>query len=473
VKSWYRWRPGKKPVSEGKKRPTKVKWREEHPVIFCSDPNDCPRPVADLPRNVYALRPKSPPTAPILPPAYNTRGNQRGRRPGGPGKGGKRRFKPFVRKKFGSKRRKNKENAASTAVMTEEEKIEEMLEEVKKMSPGNDEMLKVPVRMKQQPMGNVKKQPMDVVKVEENKNNMERTRLTVRRKMKPTTAGAVTEEATEEAMKEFTFKKEEMPMPKVVETAGKNNMERTRHTVRRKLKPANTESVTGETTEEGMKEFTFNKEEKPVRNKKPMYVAKVEETAEKNNMERTRKTIRRRLKPNAVTEATTEEAMKEFTFTKVDMPNRGRKPPVGFRGRRPSTTTATSTTVLSTRPYVKVDEMGSPFAEEDDETTTVKALDMGKMKGMSLTELQEFMQLKGKGIMKMVRKKVFSNKKTPAEPTSPSPTSWAVTKSYPAVPPGIVDVAMMKEMQKIKEVPKDKSGGIMRIRGKIRESLQR
>ena len=92
----------------------RIKYREEHPVIVCDDPNNCPTPVYDNPPAVYEFggkkrkkKKKNKQANKIIPPAYNVKQMSRGKRP--LGDEGQRRFKPFMRKNVlpGMRRRNN------------------------------------------------------------------------------------------------------------------------------------------------------------------------------------------------------------------------------------------------------------------------------------------------------------------------------------------------------------------------------
>ena len=112
-----KWRRGSPPPTQpppsestekhGRRR---VKYREEYPVIVCDDPNDCPTPIYDDPPSVYEFggkKKKKKATTKIIPPARNVKQASRGKRP--MSGEGRRRFKPFQRKKAspGGTRRRN------------------------------------------------------------------------------------------------------------------------------------------------------------------------------------------------------------------------------------------------------------------------------------------------------------------------------------------------------------------------------
>ena len=89
----------------------RIKYREEHPVIVCDDPNNCPTPIYDNPPAVYEFggkkKKKKKQANKIIPPAYNVKQISGGKRP--LDNEGQRRFKPFMRKKGppGMRRRNN------------------------------------------------------------------------------------------------------------------------------------------------------------------------------------------------------------------------------------------------------------------------------------------------------------------------------------------------------------------------------
>ena len=106
-----KWRHSSPPLpsatTEGKPRKS-IKHRLEYPVIVCDDPNDCPTPIYDNPPAVYEFGGKKK-AAGIIPPAHNVKQGSRGKRP--VSGEGRRRFKPFKRKKVspgnGMRRRNN------------------------------------------------------------------------------------------------------------------------------------------------------------------------------------------------------------------------------------------------------------------------------------------------------------------------------------------------------------------------------
>ncbi len=325
------WKQGQKPRSSS--APTKLhNWRVEHPTIVCSNPLDCPEPIHEL-RPVYHFggqqqraRPPDATAVSVLPPAFNTKATTV-RAP----VNGKRRYKPFMRKKYGVKRRRKNE----TLVAATKTKLPSV--------PG---LFNVPVRVKPSDFKKVDTEEVIVVGVDVPTATAGRPRLQERpttSTAKGTTSTEATVESTVKAVNHFMFRK---TTPK----------------------KTTTQSVDGQS----------------------------------------------------------------HTTTNSDS-GRRRRPPAGFRGRRPTSSTSLSTSSgTTTAPFelIKVAEGGAKPQQ--------RPLDMVKMKEMSLTELQKFMEMKGKGVKKMLKKKVVPVKRPAPLPATmaltPGPTSWASTTSFPAVP---------------------------------------